>query len=269
MITYFLSPQNNSDDENNQDVIIEISDKTGNVLRKYKGTNKNGINRVTWGLVKNFIKQPGQRSYNEEFPPPGFPVIPGTYTVKVIYGEVSVTKTVDVRTDPRVNYTNEDYRLTYDALTNLEEKISVVTEAIDRIRKVEKIIKTVNEQLEGEEDQSSSDLKTNGNELKKRLKELSAVFIPPEDREGIFDDSECVFSVIQTALGQAGSTWEKPTPAHRTYLRQAEEALQAALEEFNNVFSSDVADYRSKVNSAGIELFPEINTLDINWKKGN
>jgi hypothetical protein len=50
---------------------------------------------------------------------------------------------------------------------------------------------------------------------------------------------------------------------------QAEEALEASLNQFNRVFSTDVANYRNQVSSAGINLFTDIGTLDINWKKGN
>ncbi|MCP4724671.1 MAG: hypothetical protein GY863_06530, partial [bacterium] len=175
----------------------------------------------------------------------------------------------EVHPDPRVNYTNEDYRLTFDAVTGIEEKLSVITEAVDRIRKVEKVVDNVNEQIKERDDQAAKDLKTAGDELKKKLSDLTEIFIPTQNQEGIFDNSKYVVSKMQEALGQIGSTWEKPTPAHRTFLRQAEEALQTALDEFNNAFNLDVTNYRTQLNSAGIQLFPNIGSLDINWKKDN
>ncbi|MCP4728114.1 MAG: hypothetical protein GY863_23950, partial [bacterium] len=140
MISYVFNPVTESEEDKDQEVIIEITDNTGDILRKFKGTNKKGINRVTWGFEQNGIKFPGASSFDEEFPPPGFTVTPGTYTVRLTSGDASVSKDVEVHPDPRVNYTNEDYRLTFDAVTGIEEKLSVITEAVDRIRKVEKVV---------------------------------------------------------------------------------------------------------------------------------
>jgi len=51
------------------------------------------------------------------------------------------------------------------------------------------------------------------------------------------------------------------------YLRQAEDALKKALDEFNQLFEKDVAEFQRKVKEMDFKIFPAVEKLDMNWKK--
>jgi hypothetical protein len=58
----------------------------------------------------------------------------------------------------------------------------------------------------------------------------------------------------------------KATPTQLTSLRQAELIFEEALRDFNKVFSEAVPAYKAKVEQAKLSLFPEGDTLDVNWR---
>ena len=68
-------------------------------------------------------------------------------------------------------------------------------------------------------------------------------------------------------LRSLNSTFDAPTDAQATYLKQAEALLESALKEFNSVFTKDVAAFRQKVQAANVSIVPESEALDVNWKK--
>ncbi|MGH9788240.1 MAG: hypothetical protein ACRD4U_06015, partial [Candidatus Acidiferrales bacterium] len=81
------------------------------------------------------------------------------------------------------------------------------------------------------------------------------LWVPPGTK-GIVGDADAL-SKARYVLRSLGSSWDSPTEAQRTYLRQAEAAADAVLKDFNQLFGSEVADFRRRVREARIELLPE------------
>jgi photosystem II stability/assembly factor-like uncharacterized protein len=76
------------------DVKVEIRDADGRIVRKFDGTNRRGINRVTWDLQADKKFQLGNPDERPEF------VAPGRYEVTVRTGDHRSTTTVDVGAAP-------------------------------------------------------------------------------------------------------------------------------------------------------------------------
>jgi len=92
------------------------------------------------------------------------------------------------------------------------------------------------------------------------------LFIEVESKQGI-TRQENVRRKLWNIYGSLGSSWEKPTASQLTYLRQAEQALEKALTEYNTLFEKDVAAFQVKVKAADFSIFPAVEKLDMNWKK--
>ncbi|HVA27581.1 MAG TPA: hypothetical protein VNF68_05345, partial [Candidatus Baltobacteraceae bacterium] len=104
----------------------EILDGNGTVIRTIKGThkvkgknvpnipNKPGINRFVWDFHEDGPTQwMGAARVQYRGPKVGPAVVPGTYTVRMTIGGKTLVQSVDVKPDPRDDYTQAQYAAGY------------------------------------------------------------------------------------------------------------------------------------------------------------
>jgi len=194
-------------------------------------------------------------------------VLPGKYTVKIKMGKLETSQTVEVLPDPRVKIKLQDQTENYDTQVKIGEQIEIITEAVKRIRKMEKTVDVILEKMKDDSSNGSKQLQKDGKKLKKRLKQVMQLFVDGGGKQGITRQDN-VSRKLWYVSGSIGSSWDKPTSSQMTYLRQAEQALTKALEEFNRMFEQDVLEFQRKVEESDFNLFPGIERLDMNWKKG-
>lgn len=238
------------------------------IIRTFKGPAKSGINRAAWSLTRNgfrFPRDPDQPP--QEDPPSGPDALPGTYTVRVTWQGSSATGAVTVAPDPRFTVSEADRRANLAATLRGGQRQEVATEAVNRLRETKQAIDRVNQQLAAKDDSASKSLRAAGDSLKKNLTEVEELFLGPQDTQGFLDNSTAVLSRIGYALYALGSSWEAPTAAALTQLRQGEQALQAALPRYNRVMSDDVAAYRQRLAAAQIQLVPVQDSLTPDWRR--
>ncbi len=247
-------------------VTIEILDDIDNVIRKFHGPAKKGINRVLWDLRRKGFQLPSMTGRAQGFSPPGPEVVPGKYEVKIKHGEVELVQKVEILPDPRINIPMEDRMEKYNMLIQLGERIEVVTEAVQRIRKTEKTVDVILERIKETKDDTSKELSKAGTELHKHLKKVLQLFIDEGGKQGITRQDN-VSRKLWYISNSLSSSWDKPTSSQMTYLQQTEEALQKALEEFNRLFEKEVVEFQKKVRETNFTLFPEVEKLHMNWKK--
>ncbi|MDZ7331992.1 MAG: hypothetical protein ONB31_08430 [candidate division KSB1 bacterium] len=248
-------------------ITIEILDSTQQVIRKFDGPMKKGINRAWWDLRRDGWQMPSITGRARGFAPAGPEVLPGTYYVKIKLGNNEAIEKFQVLPDPRVSIPMAERLEKYQTLLHVGQRIEVVTEAVERIRKVEKSVDLVLEKInEDKEAPATKELKTAANELKKRLKQVLHLFVDDATKQGI-TRQENVSRKLWYVSNSLTSSWEKPTDSQMMYLHQAEEAMQKALDQFNQLFEKDVADFQLKLKQANFSIFPTVEPLNMDWKK--
>ena len=253
--------------EREPQVTIQILDAENNVIRKLEGPMKEGINRTQWRLRRDGFRMPSVTSRRRGYNPPGPAVLPGKYKVKIKVDKNEMTKAVEVLPDPRIKISLEDWRENYEIQVRIGEKIEIVTEAVEQIRKTEKTVDVILEQLKEKKDDSAKQLKKQGNDLKKKLKKVACLFVnQPGGPQGIVRQDN-VSRNLWSVSSSLSSSYDKPNPTQLNYLRQAEQKLEKALDEFNQIFEKDFPNFRKNVEESDFTLFPTIEKLDINWKK--
>ncbi|MBF8293558.1 MAG: hypothetical protein HW389_103 [Bacteroidetes bacterium] len=251
-------------------VKIEILDLSGAMIRKMDGPMEKGINRVAWNLRRDGFKRPQltpPQQQDEEFTPQGPEVLPGKYTVRIKMGKEEATQTVEVFPDPRVLVLSEERQQKSETILRLGRHLEVAAEAVDRIQKTRKAIDAALSQLKERKDEVSKNLRKESTDLKKTLTKVADKFIDdPAAVQGLTRRPNTVSSRLGSVLRSLGSSWDAPTPTQLTSLRQAESIFEGALRDFNKTFSDAVPAYKAKVEQAKLSLFPEGDTLDVNWR---
>ena len=247
-------------------VSIQILDSTNQVIRRFDGPAKKGINRVFWDLRLDGLQLPSVTGRAPGYSPPGPEVLPGRYQVTIKSGTHEATQTVEVLPDPRVTIPMEERKQKFETLVAVGEQIEIVAEAVAQIRKMEKSVDVVIESIK--DNKNADALKKSADELKKKLKKVLQIFVDEGGKQGIVR-ADNVSRKLWYIYNSLGSSKDNPTPSQLTYWRQAEDALKKALEEQNRFFEKDVTDFQQKVKAADFTIFPAVEKLDLNWRKKN
>ncbi len=250
---------------------IEILDSTDQVIRKFDGPMKKGINRAWWDLRRESWRLPSVTGQARGYTPAGPEVLPGKYRVKIKLGNQEAIEMVQVLPDPRVFIPMDDRQQKFQTLLQVGERIELVTEAVERIRQMEKSVELVIERMSAEKTDKKDEagwreLKKSGENLQKQLKKVLHLFVDETGKQGITRQDN-VSRKLWYVYNSLASSWEKPTPSQASYFRQAEDALKKALEEFNQLFEKDVAEFQQQVKQSGFSIFPAVERLDMEGKR--
>jgi photosystem II stability/assembly factor-like uncharacterized protein len=247
-------------------VSIEVAGADGKLIRSFQGPAKSGINRTNWDLRYDGPRQV-RTDQPGEFLPPGPPVLPATYTIKVKLGGNEASGSVKVDPDPRFQITDADRRAKHDMLQLLKQRQNVVVEAIDRLNAAERAVDRVTEQVRGKTDAESKALAQTAEDLKKKVKALKETFSGPQDVQGFTDSPDAVMSRVGEVYGSLSSSWDAPTESQRAAWRHAEPILQAGLDALNRFLNQELAPFRQRVGAALLEVFPAVDQLSPDWVK--
>jgi photosystem II stability/assembly factor-like uncharacterized protein len=250
-------------DDKEPQVDIEVADAGGNVIRKFKGPAKLGVNRASWDLTRDAFKRPATPGEESEFRPRTGPEVPpGTYTVTIKYKGNEAKQTVRVVPDPRETFSAETRQAKYDAILRAGKLQETLTDAIERIRKTRTDIDAVVAKTKKEDQKEPDPLAKSGNELKTKLDRMERRLWVPPNTKGIVAETD-VWSKVSYPLFAMQSSWDAPTPSQLAYLARAEAAMRPVIADFNKLFAEDVAKFREDVRKANLVLLPEEPALTV------
>jgi hypothetical protein len=125
---------------------IEILDASGRVVRHLRGTvliaeretpvvtNFAGLNRVNWDLREDGpVRWTGAAKEEYRGPRVGVASVPGTYTVRMMLGGRSFSRTFRVEPDPRIRFSTADYRAAYTFAKTHFAEYSRLNDALNRL----------------------------------------------------------------------------------------------------------------------------------------
>ncbi len=140
------------------DISLEILDAAGKSVKKFSSKApetpveggggrfggaparvpaEKGLNKFAWDLrYAEAVRVPGMILWAGNTAGPR--AVPGNYQVKLTVDGKTVTETFEVRKDPRVPTTQEEFQKQFDLLTKIRDKFSETSEAILSIRDVRK-----------------------------------------------------------------------------------------------------------------------------------
>ncbi|HSN87002.1 MAG TPA: hypothetical protein VL025_09610 [Thermoanaerobaculia bacterium] len=257
---------------------IQILDGEGKVIRTFKQPAVQGLNRAAWDLKTDAFKRaPSRRAAaaaDEPWRQQGGPeVLPGTYKVRVKYGQQQGEGTVRVVADPRFHANDGARKANFDAQQRAGALQDTAVAALERIVKARQDLDTITAQLRKQDEDAkkaggtdaaspNKDLLAGARKLQKSLNDLEGRLRQPENPEGILPDLD-VLSKINYAQRSLSSSWDAPTQAQLAYLGEAEQLLRTVLTDLNRFFAEDVAAFRAKVKESDLRLLGEGPPIEV------
>lgn len=246
-------------------VKMEILDTDNNIIRTINYNVEPGINRIYWSLRRKGIRNPNspKPTRPDAREPSGPPVLPGEYTVRLSHEKKSVTKVVNVISDPRVAI---DKR----ALERLEPiyekqmKITLsVTKAMDQIREAKSIIKSVNKMLDTKSNDSHKILQKSGKAMSDSLKTLEELIVNKKGLQGIVRSPDILSAKIRAIGRYLYSNLTGPNNSHQYLLDYSEDETEKVLKKVNEFFNNDWQEYQSKVEDSNLSFFKSYKPIKI------
>ncbi len=251
-------------DEDSVRVVFTVT-QAQDTVRRFRVWAKPGMNRTTWNLFRDGTRRPEAEEEDREFPPTGWWVLDGTYTVTATLDSAESSATVDVTFDPRYDIPLADRQRKLEVLERASQRQAVAREAMHRMDQAKESIDAVQGLLE-KDDSTHAEIRELGDSLKAKLDELREEFDGPSDIQGFIQTPNTVMSKLGEAIGGLSSYWGAPTPSQMVYLQHAETRLREVLERVNQAIDDDYAEFRRRAGALELSVMKEVEAISIDWQ---
>jgi hypothetical protein len=276
-LTYYLK------EESGDPVWITIEDGSGQEVRKFKGTQTAGINRVHWDLrheppdsARLRVKPPGNPNvwsshrFQDETRKGYMPLIswgigsglrgpltvPGNYTVKVMIGDKELSQALEVLKDPNSDGTLADINAQVERALAIRDDLNTVVSSVNRIEWVRKQLHDLIEVLEGADGDGA--LLEAARALDEKFVAVESHYFQPILAEGdlkSFRAPNRLYSQLAILAGDvaSGSADFPPTTQQIAVHEELQAELSAAQSELSKLIAEEIPAFNEMVNTRGIQ----------------
>lgn len=232
---------------------------------KYKTPKKSGFHRIYWGLDEKGPDRPARKISKRTNERGGIDVKPGTYKVKLNFGDHADSTRVEVKTDPRLAVDLASINEVYEHGKKLESYTQTAADAVkqlveskDLANKFQKEMKDLDKEKYEAQIKASKD-------IVKQIDSVIALYLGKEDkRQGITRNPE--INVMQR-IGNAGfyvrTRKSGITKTEKDLITYAEEELKSALGKTNTFFEEKWKPYRDSIEALELSPFEETKTFSL------
>ena len=195
-------------------------------------------------------------------PPPGHVIfgggvngpvaVPGKYQVKLTAGGTSSTEPLEIKKDPRLSTTEEDYQKQFELLTNLRDRLTATHDAVRDILRIQDELKVVLDRAAAVG--AKQDVATAAGLLDERLGSILDELI---QMKSSFSNDVLSYPVKLNALfanltSVVDSADTAPTSQSGEVFKELSLRLDEQLSKLNQVFQKDVPALNDTVRQRGI-----------------
>jgi len=171
--------------------------------------------------------------------------VPGIYQVKLTVEDKAITRSFEIKRDPRITTSLSDYQEQFDMLINIRDTLSVAHDAVNQILDMKEEIDTSAAKIE--DPQQAANIKKAGESLKAKLDAVLNELV--ELRYTGFDDQTLVWPLklnnrIASLQASAG-TDTKPTRQCRENYAELKAELDVLLKRLDQIMKKDVVAFRN------------------------
>ncbi|MFC1782173.1 glycosyl hydrolase [Planctomycetota bacterium] len=171
--------------------------------------------------------------------------VPGTYQVKLTVGDKTITRSFEIKRDPRITTSLSDYQEQFDMLIAIRDTLSAAHDAVNQILDLKEEIDTSTAKIK--DLQRAANIKKAGESLKSKLNAVLSELV--ELRYTGFDDQTLVWPLklnnrIASLQASAG-TDTKPTRQCRDNFAELKVELDVLLKRLDQIMKKDVVAFRN------------------------
>ena len=244
---------------------VEIFNAKNEKIRtmKQKSPDENGVQRMQWMMNQKGVRGPSrEKPRSNAGEPGGLQVLPGTYKLRVTFGDQKDSTNVEVQADPRLNVSPAIIESRYAMMKDLEKMTSNLAEATTRLRESLDLVSELETKMK---ESKRTDLKEAQDKSKAVKDSINALFdkiLDKEDkRQGLTRDSEGPVVDIQTAESYIDSNINPINETDRRVFGKAQQSVQKAIDSVNQFYEKTWKEYRSMMEKVTLNPFKDYQPI--------
>ena len=233
---------------------------------KYKTPEKAGFHRIFWGMEEKGADRPSRKVQTKKNESSGLEVKPGTYTIKMLYGDLVEETQITVKSDPRLEISTTGINEAYTNGKVLELYMQKSADAVKQLAQSKEVAEQFQKELKKMDEKKFKDQIEVSKNIVKQIDSVTALYLGKVDkRQGITRNKEMtVMQRLQIARGYVGSRKTGMTVTEKQLMQFAKDELESALKKTNTFFSTEWSDYKGKMESLELSPFKETEVFNLN-----
>ncbi|HEX7177872.1 MAG TPA: hypothetical protein VF240_21615, partial [Pyrinomonadaceae bacterium] len=222
---------------------IQILDGAGKVIADLENIPKEqGLNRVSWNLRyggPQVRRPPTDEETQFTGGPRGPQVLPGMYTAKLVVGDKSYTKPVEVRLDPTISVLPADLKTQSDMTLRLRDMQSATNAALRTLDSLKSQIEFVERTVKDRLTEVPKELSDRLTAHKKQVEELQNKLAQPEGGLGFSGRAQLIDRIGSLFFSIDGVN-AAPTHAQREHFGEVQTEFTQKIAEVNKFLADTV-----------------------------
>lgn len=233
---------------------------------KYKTPEKAGFHRIYWGMDEKGPDRPSRKISKSKNESGGRNVKPGTYKVKMSFGELTDEMMITVKSDPRLNINMASTNEVYEASEKIAAMTQTAADAVKQLVESKNVANKYSKELKEMDKKKYKDQIKASKDIVKALDSVVALYIGKEDkRQGITRNPEInVMQRIGNASFYTQTRKTGLTETERNLIKYAEADLKDALNKTNSFFADKWKAYRESIEAMDVSPFKETKSFSMN-----
>ncbi len=232
---------------------------------KQKASDSTGIHKINWQLNEKGADRPSRTIQKRKQELTGVRVKPGTYKLVMEYGDQKSESTIDIKSDPRLQISQQNIDEVYTASKKIEAMSQTAADAVKQLIESKEVASKYQKELQKLDKKKFKDQIKSSKDIIKKIDSTIAIYLGKEDkRQGITRNPEVtVMQRLGTADWYTGSRQNGLTVTEKTLIKHANDALKGALDKTNAFFREDWKPYQETIEKLETSPFKEIKTFTI------
>ncbi|GMN04753.1 hypothetical protein MTsPCn5_01410 [Croceitalea sp. MTPC5] len=233
---------------------------------KYKTPEKAGFHRIYWGMNEKGPDRPARKISKKTRERGGVAVKPGTYKVKMSFGDTTDETTITVKSDPRLNIDPTSINEVYTYGKQIEKLTQTAADAVKQLVQSKDLANKYSKEMKDLDEDKYKDQIKASKDIVKAIDSVVALYLGKEDkRQGITRNPEVtVMQRIGLANRYVYTRKTGITQTEKNLIKYAEDELKSALDKTNTFFNGKWKPYRKAIESLDLSPFKETQTFTIN-----
>lgn len=248
-------------------IYLKIYDKDRLIRNlKRKVPDSTGVYKWRWFMDEAGVGRPSRETKTITNEPGGTIVKPGVYNLVISYQNQKSMNTIEVKSDPRIEFSETSINDAYEAKKEIEKLIQTVNTAVNQLIDSKNIAASFKNRLT-EKDKTTYEHQIKlCEEITKKVDSLIDLYLGKAyKRQGITKSSDVsVMQRIGTANWYASSRPNGLTTTEKTLINQSKMRLEEVLVATNKFFALDWLNYQTELEKINLSPFKEIKIFKTN-----
>ncbi|MGF1559790.1 MAG: WD40/YVTN/BNR-like repeat-containing protein, partial [Flavobacteriaceae bacterium] len=158
---------------------------------KYKTPEKAGFHRIYWNMDEKGPDRPSRKINKDKNERGGSNVKPGSYKVKMSYGQLTDETMINVKSDPRLQLVSSNINEVYDNTMRVAAMTQTAADAVKQLVESKEVAEKYQNELKELDGKKYKDEIKSSADMVKQIDSLIALFLGKEDkRQGLTRNSE-------------------------------------------------------------------------------